>query len=46
MKRTLRLLLSLALLAPGLANAQQPLDPVRFEGVLAAARSYAAGVSW
>jgi hypothetical protein len=38
---TLRLVLSAALLAPGLAAAQQPLDPVRFEGVLTAARGYA-----
>jgi hypothetical protein len=42
---TLRLVLSAALLAPGLAAAQQPLDPVRFEGVLTAARGYAANVS-
>jgi hypothetical protein len=42
---TLRLVLSAALLAPGLAAAQQPLDPVRFEGVLTAARGYAADVS-
>jgi hypothetical protein len=39
------LLLSAALLAPGLAAAQQPLDPVRFEAVLMAARSYAVDVS-
>jgi hypothetical protein len=46
MKRgTLRLLLSAALLAPGLAAAQQPLDPVRFEAVLMAARGYAVDVS-
>ena len=44
-RRPLRLLLALGLLGPGLAAAQQPLDPVRFEGVLAAARSYAADVS-
>jgi hypothetical protein len=43
--RTLRLILSAALLAPSVAAAQQPLDPVRFEGVLAAARGYAADVS-
>ena len=43
--RTLRLILLAALLAPGLAAAQQPLDPVRFEGVLTAARGYAADVS-
>jgi hypothetical protein len=42
---TLRLILSAALLAPSVAAAQQPLDPVRFEGVLAAARGYAADVS-
>jgi hypothetical protein len=46
MKRgAFRLVLSAALLAPGLAAAQQALDPVRFEGVLMAARSYAADVS-
>jgi hypothetical protein len=39
------LLLSAALLVPGLAAAQQPLDPVRFEAVLMAARSYAVDVS-
>jgi hypothetical protein len=44
-RRTLGVLLSAALLLPGLAAAQQPLDPVRFEGVLAAARSYAAEVT-
>jgi hypothetical protein len=44
-RRSLRLLLALSLLTPGLAAAQQPLDPVRFEGVLAAARSYAVDVS-
>jgi hypothetical protein len=44
-RKALRLLLSAALLAPGLAAAQQPLDPVRFEGVLMAARSYAVDVS-
>ena len=43
--RTLRLTLLAALLAPGLAAAQQPLDPVRFEAVLMAARSYAVDVS-
>jgi hypothetical protein len=46
MKRgTLRLILSAALLAPSAAATQQPLDPVRFEGVLAAARGYAVDVS-
>jgi hypothetical protein len=30
---------------PGLAIAQQPLDPARFQAVLAAARSYAVDVS-
>jgi hypothetical protein len=44
-RRTFGVLLSAALLAPGLAAAQQPLDPVRFEGELAAARGYAADVS-
>jgi len=44
-RRTLRLILAFGLLAPGLAAAQQPLDPVRFEGVLMAARSYAVDVS-
>ena len=39
------LLLALGLLAPGLANAQQVLDPVRFEAVLIAARSYAVDAS-
>ena len=43
--RTLRLTLLAALLAPGLAAAQQVLDPVRFEAVLMAARSYAVDVS-
>jgi hypothetical protein len=46
MKRiALRLLLSVGLLAPALATAQQPLDPVRFKAVLAAAEGYAADVS-
>ena len=46
MKRiALRLLLSAGLLAPALATAQQPLDPVRFKAVLAAAEGYAADVS-
>jgi hypothetical protein len=44
-RRTLDLILSLALLSPGLAAAQQPLDPARFQAVLAAARSYAVDVS-
>jgi hypothetical protein len=39
------LILSAALLAPSAAAAQQPLDPVRFEAVLMAARSYAVDVS-
>jgi hypothetical protein len=46
MKRVaLRLLLFAGLLAPALAIAQQPLDPVRFKAVLAAARAYAADLS-
>ena len=45
MRRPLRLLLFLGLLLPGFAAAQQPLDPVRFKGVLEAARSYAVDVS-
>lgn len=45
-RRTPHLILSaLALLASGLAAAQQPLDPARFQAVLAAARSYAVDVS-
>jgi hypothetical protein len=44
-RRPLRLLLALGLLVPGLAAAQQPLDPVRLEAVLMAARSYAVDVS-
>jgi hypothetical protein len=42
---TLRLILSLALRAPGLAAVQQQLDPARFQAVLTAARSYAVDVS-
>jgi hypothetical protein len=45
MRRPFRLILPVLLLWPGFAAAQQPLDPVRFEGVLAAARGYAADVS-